>query len=802
MRKTLATILLSAVLAQGPAMAQTPSAAATNAPAANSSTNAPASSSPGAIALSDVVTQSVTDSTTLADMQQHFASDPTETSVKSTLPVLTVEIDHRLNEDTTLLASNPSLPQLRDAQASLQMLSGNLADSTQTLSTRIATLDDSISSLGQMNARWQVTQKQSTGAPGEVMGRISAVINAIAQTTKTATDLRARLLLLQNDVTQQGTRINTAMAAIKKAQDSAVTELFHRDSAPLWEIGSASAPTAPPETSFATEFAALRDYVGEKYPTFFLHLVLFLVLAVALFTARGALRIRPPDDPEVRQAAVVFELPLATALVLALFASHWLYPLPPPLLLAVLGALAIPPAVVILRRLLEPDLHAVVYALVVTYFVDHVRLVFATSFRAGRLVFLVELAAGIVFLVWLLRSEKLESKSAGIKAMVKRVLRIDAWLALAVAGAALLANVLGYVRLCYFLGNGLLRSAYLLIAFYAAVRIADGLVIGALHLPPFSFLGMVRANRPLFRRRIVRVLRVVALVTWAIATLEIFSIAAPLWKHTWGVLHASFYYGTKDALHPNGTGSLSLGKFLFLALLVWGTFLLSRFVRFVLAEEVYPKVKLAPGVPYATSTLVHYTVLVIGILFALTVVGIDLSQYAVLGGAIGVGLGFGLQNIFNNFVSGIILLFERPIKVGDVIQVDTNVGTVEKIGIRASLLRLSNGSEYILPNGNLISNPVTNWTFSDRRRVIDLPVVVAAKAESQRVLALLVETVKAHPLVLKDPPPHALLTAVGGATLNFEVRVWISSTENWLQARSDLALAISAALARENIPLS
>jgi potassium efflux system protein len=811
MRKTLAASLFVIILAHGPAMAQTLSATssnppapapATNAPAANSPANTPAASVSGAIPLSEVVTASVTDSNALQDMQQHFASDPTEASIKSTLPVLTNEIDRRLNEDATLLANNPSLSQLRDAQASWQVLSGSLTDSTQTLSSRIATLDANIASLGQMNAKWQATQKQSSGAPGEVMGRISAVINTIAQTTKTATDLRAQLLLRQNDVTQQVTRINAALDAVKKAQDSAVTQLFHRESAPLWEISDASAPAASPETSLSAEFIALRDYVGEKYPTFFLHLVLFLVLAVALFVARNALRVRPPDDPEVRQAAVVFELPLATALVLALFASHWLYPLPPALLLAILGAIAIPPAVVILRRLLEPDLHAVVYALVVAYFVDHVRLVLATSFWTGRLLFLVELAAGIAFLVWLLRSEKLDGKSTGIRVVVKRVLRIDAMLALAVAGAALLANVLGYVRLCYFLGNGLLRSAYILIAFYAAVRIADGLVIGALHLPPFSFLGMVRANRPLFRRRIVRVLRVTALAAWAIATLQIFSVATPLWRHTWAILHASFYYGNKDTLHPNGTGSLSLGKFLLFGLLVWGSFLLSRFVRFILAEEVYPKVKLAPGVPYATSTLVHYTVLVVGIFFALTVVGMDLSQYAVLGGAIGVGLGFGLQNIFNNFVSGIILLFERPIKVGDVIQVDTNVGTVEKIGIRASLLRLSNGSEYILPNGNLISNPVINWTFSNRRRVIDLPVVVAAKADSQRILTLLVETVKAHPLVLRDPPPHALLASLGGATLNFEVRAWISSTENWLQVRSDLALAISAALARENIALS
>ena len=817
MRKIPAALLLF-VLAHGLAMAQTLSASPSNpptpaasAPPANSpahaspastATNAPAAASvPDALPLSDVVTQSVIDSTALQEMQQHFASDPTEASIKSALPSLTQEIDRRLGEDSALLENNPTLSQLRTAQASWQMLSGSLADSTQTLSNRIATLDARIAALGQMSAKWQATQKQSAGAPGEVMGRISAVINAIAQTTKTAGDLRARLLLLQNSVSEQGARITAAMDAIKKAQDSAVNQLFHRESAPLWEIGSVATSAAAPGTSLAAELSALRDYVGEKFPTFFIHLALFILLAIALFIARGELRAHPPGDPEVLQAAVIFELPLATALMLALFASHWLYPLPPSLLLAILGAVAIPPTVVILRRLLEHDLHAVVYALVVAYFVDHVRLLIEPSSWTGRLIFLVELAAGIAFLIWLLRSKKLGAPGVDIKATVRRVLRLDAQLALVVAGVALLANVLGYVRLSYFLGNGLLQSAYLLVALYAAVRIADGLIIGALQFPPFSFLGMVRAHRTLFRRRIVGVLRIAALIAWIVATLEIFQVATPIWNHGWAVLHASYIYG-RDGVHPQGTGSLSLGKFLLFGLLIWGAFLLSRFVRFVLEEEVYPKLMLAPGVPYATSTLVHYTVLVLGIFFALTMVGIDLSQFALLGGAIGVGLGFGLQNIFNNFVSGIILLFERPIKVGDVIQVDTNVGTVEKIGIRASLLRLSNGSEYILPNGNLISNPVTNWTFSNRRRVVDLPVVVATKADSQRVLALLVETVKAHPLVLKDPPPHALLTSLGGAALNFEVRVWISSTENWLQVRSDLALAISAALARENIAMS
>jgi potassium efflux system protein len=179
-----------------------------------------------------------------------------------------------------------------------------------------------------------------------------------------------------------------------------------------------------------------------------------------------------------------------------------------------------------------------------------------------------------------------------------------------------------------------------------------------------------------------------------------------------------------------------------------------------------------------------------------------LSQYTVLAGALGVGLGFGLQNILNNFVSGIILLFERPIKVGDVIQVDTSVGTVQSIGIRASVIRITNGSEIIMPNGNLISNPVTNWTFSNRQRIISIPIAVVSKTDPQRVMSILIETAKANPSVLRQPPPQVLFTNLTGATLNFELQAWTAQHEIWNQTRSDLFLAISAALARENIVMA
>ena len=191
-----------------------------------------------------------------------------------------------------------------------------------------------------------------------------------------------------------------------------------------------------------------------------------------------------------------------------------------------------------------------------------------------------------------------------------------------------------------------------------------------------------------------------------------------------------------------------------------------------------------------------------GFFAALAATGTNLTQFSFLAGAFGVGLGFGLQNIMNNFVSGVILLFERPIKVGDIVQIDTNMGKVERIGIRASVILLANGSELIVPNGNLISNPVTNWTLSNCERLIEIPVTIASKVDPQHVLNLLTEVARAHPSVIKNPPPQALLVTFGGTALTFRLRAWIDSEEEWMKITSDLSLAINAALARENIAMS
>jgi small-conductance mechanosensitive channel len=204
---------------------------------------------------------------------------------------------------------------------------------------------------------------------------------------------------------------------------------------------------------------------------------------------------------------------------------------------------------------------------------------------------------------------------------------------------------------------------------------------------------------------------------------------------------------------------------------------------------------------YTISKTLHYAILIVGFFAGVGLLGFDLSKLTILAGAFSVGLGFGLQNIINNFVSGLILLFERPIKVGDVIQLDTTEGYVEQIGIRASVIRTVNGSEIIMPNAKLISDPVTNWTFSRRQRLIVIPVLVVPGTDGQKVIEILKSAAANNPAVLKDPPPQALLIDFTGGGVRFELRARTNQFEDWSAIRSELALAINAGLIAQNISL-
>ena len=178
-----------------------------------------------------------------------------------------------------------------------------------------------------------------------------------------------------------------------------------------------------------------------------------------------------------------------------------------------------------------------------------------------------------------------------------------------------------------------------------------------------------------------------------------------------------------------------------------------------------------------------------------------MSKLTLLLGALGVGIGFGLQNIFNNLVSGIILAFERPINEGDIIEVGSLLGTVKQIGIRASTILTVEGAEVIVPNGNLISNELINWTLSDQKRRVEIQIGVKYGTDPRQVIQILRDIADKHENVLNDPEPLCLFSAHGESSLDFRLLCWIPDADERLRLASDLTVEVNEALQRAGIEI-
>jgi small-conductance mechanosensitive channel len=211
------------------------------------------------------------------------------------------------------------------------------------------------------------------------------------------------------------------------------------------------------------------------------------------------------------------------------------------------------------------------------------------------------------------------------------------------------------------------------------------------------------------------------------------------------------------------------------------TWVLSRLVKFALASKSMSGVNVTAGISFAISKLLRYALAVVGFVFAIVVMGFDVTKVTILAGALGVGIGFGLQTIVNNFVSGLILLFERPININDVATVDNLMGTVRQLGIRSTVIETFDGAEVIVPNADLVSKTVTNWTKSNRRRRAEIDVGVAYGTDADTVLGILEKIARSRKEVMEDPEPFAVFTGFGDSALNFRLYVWLSDLSEVLR---------------------
>ena len=720
---------------------------------------------------------------------------------------LKAEIKARMAEDARILAGNPSLDLLYPLRTTWQTYTANLTNSEQDLTQRAANLEDQLASLKQMNQVWQPTLQSAPqiNMPPAVLQRVQKVVERIDKTKRAAESDRAEVLTLQSSLLMQEARIRRATAAIARAQSQALKDLLVRDGQPIWTAPSTltSELQTQSDESLASQWNATSAFIQRRPSSFAVHAALILVLAGLIQWLRRRIRKPAEAEPALERALSILDLPVSTAFVLSSLFGPALYSEAPRWIQALIGAVALVPTLLILRRLLERNLFPLLYALVSLYLLTQLRLLAASVPSLGRFFFLAETGGGFLFLVWLLRSRlvapklseggKLATAKPGTPDRFSRAILLIAKIGLIVFPAAVLANILGYINLANLLATVFVRGVFIAAIFYVAIRVLDGFVVIALQVRPLGALRAVQLHRRLLYRRACRTLEFLAVLFWLDLMLNFLGLLNPALAKIGDLLNAKVGMGSLE---------LSLGRLLAFAITAWAAFLVSKFLRFLLEEDVYHRFRLERGLPYAISTMLHYSILLVGFVVALGALGIDLTKITILAGAFSVGVGFGLQNVINNFVSGLILLFERPIKIGDVIEIEGTVGEVRRIGIRACVIRTGQGSEIIVPNGALISNQVTNWTFSDRARAIEVSINVLPGANSQRVVELLKTTATSEPGVASEPAPQVYVVNFSAGAVTFQLRAWTDRYQDWARVRSDLAVAVNSALVEERIAIA
>lgn len=251
-----------------------------------------------------------------------------------------------------------------------------------------------------------------------------------------------------------------------------------------------------------------------------------------------------------------------------------------------------------------------------------------------------------------------------------------------------------------------------------------------------------------------------------------------------------------------GNATFTLVSLLSLGIWLAVVLVLNFLVRRLIVRRLLARTHFDPGLQFAITKIFSYLFVLLGFYIAIVASGIDLSSLAVIAGALGVGLGFGLQNIVANFVSGLILLAERPISIGDRIEVAGVAGQVKKISLRSTTVITNDNIAIIVPNSDLTTKPITNWSHGDPKVQFRIPLGVAYGTDMEKFTRVLLGVARANPHVLATPEPTVFFEGFGDSSLNFELGVW---TQDMAHAprrfRSEINFAIEKGLRENNIEI-
>ena len=678
---------------------------------------------------------------------------------------------------------------LEQTEHSWERLDDRLAGWLRTLSSNATAVSSSLDQIEAERRLWEMTRDSTRAGdvPAAVTREIRQTLAAVDSVQGLVRVARDTILKLQAAVSVQKTRADQNLADQRDEISRRRGRLVRIDSPPLWRAFDRSGVDRSfPERAAATwrlNSRAVRSFLEEKGRTLPASLA-FLVLLIAMLTRlRGVAGTRLEQDDSLRVVAGFLSRPIAAGFFLFGLVGYMAEPTAPRAWRALLGLVLLIAFLRLLPRILTKSTRAWGYVAAAVFFLQQAVKLNEFGTPEGRFLLLLLSSAGLGVCLRIASSESLAK--AKVSKRWSRAIGLSVRIASIAFAIGIVANVVGAAGFATVLTTGTVHLIFGALVFWLAAQ----MVLAAVRIGTFtktaSRLGIDSSNTPTVERVARRLVGTLAVLGWAGTALSGYGWLDPVITALTHVLAAGISVGTF---------SLSVGDVLVFALVIWLSFKLSQLICFVLGTDVLPLMNLSRGLPAAIVQLTRYVVVVVGILVAFSAAGVDVDRLTVLFGALGVGVGFGLQNVVGNFASGLVVLFGQGINYGDEVQLEDHEGVVRDIGLLQSTVRTYHGADVLVPNSTLVSTTVVNWTREDAsQRRVDIPVGVSYGTDSKTVIELLEGVANEHPLVARNPAPKALFLGFGESSLNFQLNVWFAE-DTWYGAASDVRVAANDAL--------
>ena len=642
-----------------------------------------------------------------------------------------------------------------------------------------------------VNLIWGITLEELADdeAPETISDEITIRLDSLQNVEETMKQRSSELLAYQVEINQMNQLIDHVIERLDENLDS---RIWARDSAPFWSLEADTLPSNHGLIQLRNILVANKKSVEEYYnlyrPSFYLHFIVFLVILVALIRIRYVSS-KHEEYQDLKFLYHALSRPVLSSILVSLIFAIWVYYNEPQVVKEAVGIIALISVIGIFYGFIHQAFRWPLVVLGFIYLFNYFQSVLPVGTLFQRSWMVVGSLVVIGYTIWVIRLFKTHRPEIkyGWMRMLVNLLPFAAFLLI----GSLLANIFGSVRLSRIVLAGVIDSAALAIIFFGAVRVMSNVVAFLIRTPYVQVINLVQDNYELLEKRFKQFFQFFGFVLWLRSTLVIFGFLDRIieWvKEIWG---SGLTLGSVTI-----TVGGVLGFFIILVISWW----LARILQLILKRELFDRLRVSKGVPHAISTTIYYVFIALGFLLAVSYAGFDLDQISLVIGALGVGIGFGLQNVISNFVSGLILTFERPINVGDTVEVGPLMGNVSGMGLRSSKVKTFDGSEVIVPNSNLVTNEVINWTLSDSQRRLTIPVSTAYGTDPHKVLEIMKTVVTEHPRVLQYPAPLPLFDGFGDSSLKFRVLFWVHFDES-LTIKSTVGLQIYDALKEHGIDI-